>query len=71
MYVKLQKLILILAVSLSFSCLLNCQDLPEELITPPGEYSVMPFWFWKDELKHEEIISFKSHEIKVFILKNN
>jgi hypothetical protein len=32
------------------------RNLSQELIIPPREFSVMPFWFWNDDLKDDEII---------------
>jgi hypothetical protein len=34
----------------------HAQDLPPDFIDPPREFSVMPFWFWNDTLKDEEIV---------------
>lgn len=44
-------LIALLVFSSSFS-----QKIPKNLIDPPHDFSVMPFWFWNDTLKDEEII---------------
>jgi len=48
------------------------QDLPKEFIDPPREFSVMPFWFWNDTLKDEEIIrqiaDFESHGVYGFVI---
>ncbi|MBW6500514.1 MAG: hypothetical protein K0B05_03890 [Bacteroidales bacterium] len=41
---------------LSLASLLNGQKIPPDFIDPPREFSVMPFWFWNDTLKDEEII---------------
>ena len=35
---------------------LKSQNLPKDFIDPPREFSVMPFWFWNDTLKDEEIV---------------
>ncbi len=32
------------------------QNIPGDFLDPPREFSVMPFWFWNDTLKDEEII---------------
>ncbi len=37
-------------------------QIPKQFIDPPGEFSVMPFWFWNDTLKTDEIL----HQIKEF-----
>ncbi|MBL8027001.1 MAG: hypothetical protein JNL74_11355 [Fibrobacteres bacterium] len=46
--------------------------LPSELITPPSEYSVMPFWFWNDALDENEIIrqiaDFQKHGVHGFVI---
>ena len=44
-------LIALLIFSSSFS-----QKIPKNLIDPPHDFSVMPFWFWNDTLKDEEIV---------------
>jgi len=31
-------------------------NLPRNLIDPPREFSVMPFWFWNDDLDEDEIV---------------
>lgn len=51
---------------------LNAQRLPNEFLNPPREFSVMPFWFWNDTLKDEEIIrqiaDFESHGVHGFVI---
>ncbi len=46
--------------------------LPLELIQPPNEYSVMPFWFWNDTLEEGEIIrqmdDFQAHGVDGFVI---
>ncbi len=46
--------------------------LPQELINPPNEYSVMPFWFWNDTLEEGEIIrqmdDFQAHGVDGFVI---
>ncbi len=50
----------------------NAQDLPKDFIDPPHEFSVMPFWFWNDTLKDEEIVrqiaDFESHGVYGFVI---
>lgn len=41
---------------LSLTSLLKGQKIPPDFIDPPREFSVMPFWFWNDTLKDDEII---------------
>jgi len=31
------------------------QKIPDDFINPSREFSVMPFWFWNDTLKDDEI----------------
>jgi hypothetical protein len=68
----IQKFISTLFVIFSFTALLNCQDIPKELITPPREFSLMPFWFWNDDLKDDEIIrqiaDFEAHGVYGFVI---
>lgn len=48
------------------------QDVPKEFINPPREFSVMPFWFWNDTLKDEEIVrqiaGFEAHGVYGFVI---
>ena len=50
----------------------HAQELPKEFIDPPREFSVMPFWFWNDTLKDEEIVrqiaDFEAHGIYGFVI---
>jgi hypothetical protein len=46
--------------------------LEEEFRNPPKEFSVMPFWFWNDELQESEIIrqiaDFEAHGVYGFVI---
>jgi hypothetical protein len=60
---------------LLFFCIngtLSSQGLPKDFINPPREFSVMPFWFWNDTLKDEEIVrqiaDFESHGVYGFVI---
>ncbi len=60
---------------LLFFSLLNTikgQNIPKEFLNPPREFSVMPFWFWNDTLKDEEIIrqiaDFETHGVYGFVI---
>jgi len=48
------------------------QDLPDDFVDPPREFSVMPFWFWNDTLKDAEIIrqisDFEAHGVYGFVI---
>src|SRR4030042_6677361 len=50
----------------------RAQEIPEEFIDPPREFSVMPFWFWNDTLKDEEIVrqiaDFEAHGVYGFVI---
>ena len=52
--------------------LLKSQDVPKDFIDPPHEFSVMPFWFWNDTLKDNEIIrqiaDFEAHGVYGFVI---
>ncbi len=59
-------------VSLSLIGKTSSQGVSKEFINPPREFSVMPFWFWNDTLKDEEIVrqiaDFESHGVYGFII---
>jgi hypothetical protein len=46
--------------------------LHNQLITPPREFSVMPFWFWNDQLREDEIVAqiadFEAHGVYGFVI---
>jgi hypothetical protein len=48
------------------------QDIPGEFIDPPREFSLMPFWFWNDTLRDEEIVrqiaDFEKHGVYGFVI---
>lgn len=47
-------------------------QLPAELMSPPNEYSLIPFWFWNDELNEAEILrqidDFEKHGVHGFVI---
>jgi len=51
---------------------INAQELPKDFVDPPREFSVMPFWFWNDTLKDEEIVrqiaDFEAHGVYGFVI---
>ena len=59
-------------ISLSFLGIIKAQDVPSDFINPPHEFSIMPFWFWNDTLKDEEIIrqigDFEAHGVYGFVI---
>ena len=48
------------------------QNVPVDFVNPPREFSLMPFWFWNDTLKDEEIIrqiaDFEAHGVYGFVI---
>ncbi|TNF42295.1 MAG: hypothetical protein EP310_06110, partial [Bacteroidetes bacterium] len=55
-----------------FPLLLAAQQIPKQFIDPPREFSVMPFWFWNDTLKTDEILrqiqDFDEHGVYGFVI---
>lgn len=55
-----------------FSASLKAQTISKEFIDPPREFSVMPFWFWNDTLKADEIVrqiaDFEEHGVYGFVI---
>jgi hypothetical protein len=68
----IKSILLAVLFSLSFTRIITSQDLPKEFVNPPHEFSVMPFWFWNDTLKDEEIIrqiaDFEAHGVYGFVI---
>jgi len=67
------KLILFFAlVCPLFSGIVRAQSIPADFIDPPHEFTVMPFWFWNDTLKDEEIVrqiaDFEAHGVYGFVI---
>ena len=56
----------------SFHLVFSGQNVPKEFLEPPKEFSVMPFWFWNDTLKTDEIIrqiqDFYDHGVYGFVI---
>lgn len=54
------------------ACQSGGQQVPQGFTDPPREFSVMPFWFWNDTLKNEEIIrqiaDFEAHGVYGFVI---
>ncbi len=48
------------------------EKMRKSLIEPPAEFSPIPFWFWNDELKYEEIVrqinDMRSKEVHGFVI---
>ncbi|HSO89020.1 MAG TPA: hypothetical protein VLQ91_20880, partial [Draconibacterium sp.] len=55
-----------------FPLFLSGQTISKEFINPPREFSVMPFWFWNDTLKTDEILrqikEFDEHGVYGFVI---
>lgn len=55
-----------------FPFLLSGQNISKQFVDPPREFSVMPFWFWNDTLKAEEIVKqikdFDEHGVYGFVI---
>ncbi len=68
----LKQVIPALLLSLSIFYPLKSQQVPKDFIDPPHEFSVMPFWFWNDTLKDDEIIrqiaGFEDHGVYGFVI---
>ena len=67
------KLILLpILISLTIKEIIKAQTVPKDFINPPHEFSIMPFWFWNDTLKDEEIIrqitDFETHGVYGFVI---
>lgn len=64
--------VLTLLLILLTVCICKAQDLPAEFADPPREFSVMPFWFWNDTLKDDEIVrqiaDFEAHGVYGFVI---
>ena len=61
-----------LTFSISLVRPISAQDIPRDFLNPPREFSVMPFWFWNDTLKDDEIIrqisDFEAHGVYGFVI---
>ena len=72
MRIDIRYVIVILLINLCLVKTVISQDIPKEFINPPLEFSVMPFWFWNDTLKDEEIIrqiaDFEAHGVYGFVI---
>jgi len=59
-------------ISLSFTGINKAQSVPADFINPPHEFSLMPFWFWNDTLRDEEILrqiaDFEAHGVYGFVI---
>jgi hypothetical protein len=67
-----RQLSFIFLITSAFVQYIGAQQVPKEFIDPPREFSVMPFWFWNDTLKDEEIVrqiaDFDAHGVFGFVI---
>jgi hypothetical protein len=72
MKLEVRLICLFASFSLSFVDIIKAQDVYRDFIDPPHEYSIMPFWFWNDTLKDEEIVrqiaDFEVHGVYGFVI---
>lgn len=68
----IKQMFLVCLMGLSFLKPIASQNIPKEFLNPPREFSVMPFWFWNDTLKDEEIVrqisGFEAHGVYGFVI---
>jgi alpha-L-rhamnosidase len=72
MKLVIRLILLSIVISLPFKEIVKAQYVPKDFINPPHEFSVMPFWFWNDTLKDEEILrqiaDFETHGVYGFVI---
>jgi hypothetical protein len=68
----LKQILSVIFLSIVLTHKITGQELPGEFIDPPYEFSLMPFWFWNDTLKDEEIVrqiaDFEKHGVYGFVI---
>jgi len=69
---KFKSNILVCILLLSCSLIVHGQVPDKQFTDPPREFSVMPFWFWNDTLKADEILrqikDFDEHGVYGFVI---
>ncbi|MGA2408417.1 MAG: hypothetical protein ABSF81_16950 [Bacteroidales bacterium] len=72
MKLTIKKIQLFVFFSICITSIVIAQDIPKDFINPLHEFSIMPFWFWNDSLKDEEIIGqiadFEEHGVYGFVI---
>jgi len=72
MKLNIKQILFILFFSLCLMGIIAAQDIPKEFVNPPREFSVMPFWFWNDTIKDEELVrqiaDFEAHGVYGFVI---
>ena len=68
----IRSLLIIPLLIIFLSQTIKSQDITGGFTDPPKEFSVMPFWFWNDTLKDEEIVrqiaDFEAHGVYGFVI---
>jgi hypothetical protein len=68
----IREILLACLFSICLAEVIKAQDVPKDFTNPPREFSVMPFWFWNDTLKDEEIVrqiaDFEAHGVYGFVI---
>ena len=72
MKLNIKEILLVVVFSICLTGTIVAQNIPKEFVNPPREFSVMPFWFWNDTLKDEEIVrqiaDFEVHGVYGFVI---
>lgn len=72
MNINTKKILFVVVFCLSVIGKGEAQEISKDFINPPREFSVMPFWFWNDTLKDEEIVrqiaDFEAHGVYGFVI---
>lgn len=72
MNLNVRNLLVLSILLLPFMGCKEVKQIPKEFVNPPREFSVMPFWFWNDTLKDEEIVrqiaDFEAHGVYGFVI---
>ncbi len=72
MKLVLRQFFLMYLLSLTLLQPAESQAISKDFLNPPREFSVMPFWFWNDTLKDDEIVrqiaGFEEHGVYGFVI---
>ena len=72
MKLNIKEILLIGFFSICLGRTIEAQNITKDFVNPPREFSVMPFWFWNDTLKDEEIVrqiaDFEAHGVYGFVI---
>ncbi|HPF01952.1 MAG TPA: hypothetical protein P5180_00375 [Bacteroidales bacterium] len=68
----MNRIFFLLVTTLVLTTSIRAQEFPKEFTEPPREFSLLPFWFWNDTLKDEEVIrqiaDFEAHGVYGFTI---